>query len=356
MLNIDRHNYEEYFILYLDNELNEADRLAVETFVLQHTDLKEELELLTQFRLEPEMDISHPDKTSLLKNGIGSEFSMEQVLLHLDNELDDDAAGEMDNAIEKYPHIRKTYQELQKTRLEPEHIPFPDKSILYKKSEAPARIISIRWYRAAAAILLILLAGATFLLLNNRRQDGEVPEVAKTQESSPVKNPVSPQQQNQSLLANEVVEVTKNENAVKQEEKTERSNVSLNKNETVQTNEQERTQDAPQQAPSNNLPEPVSNRNAIALNETRPSQTTDPDFSNSGVTTLSPQPSNSIVRASYPEINEGDDPDQEPAGGKKNKLRGLFRKVTRTFEKRTNIDATDNDERLLVAGLSIKLK
>ena len=41
--------------------------------------------------------------------------------------------------------------------------------------------------------------------------------------------------------------------------------------------------------------------------------------------------------------------------GKKNKLRGFFRKVTRTFEKRTNIKATDDEDRLLLAGLSIKL-
>jgi len=41
--------------------------------------------------------------------------------------------------------------------------------------------------------------------------------------------------------------------------------------------------------------------------------------------------------------------------GKKNKFRGLFRKVTRTFEKRTNIKATDDEDRLLVAGLAIKL-
>ena len=41
--------------------------------------------------------------------------------------------------------------------------------------------------------------------------------------------------------------------------------------------------------------------------------------------------------------------------GKKNKLRGFFRKVTRTFEKRTNIKATDDEDRLLLAGLAIKL-
>jgi hypothetical protein len=46
----------------------------------------------------------------------------------------------------------------------------------------------------------------------------------------------------------------------------------------------------------------------------------------------------------------------EQPNGKKNKLRGFFRKVTRTFEKRTNIKATDDDDdRLLIAGLAIKL-
>ena len=48
--------------------------------------------------------------------------------------------------------------------------------------------------------------------------------------------------------------------------------------------------------------------------------------------------------------------EQIESGGKKSKLRGFFRKVTRTFEKRTNIDPTENDEKLLVGGLAIRLK
>ena len=52
----------------------------------------------------------------------------------------------------------------------------------------------------------------------------------------------------------------------------------------------------------------------------------------------------------YAAVTETDEDD-----GRKNKLRGFFRKVTRTFEKRTNIDPTDNDDRLLVGGLAIKL-
>jgi hypothetical protein len=48
-----------------------------------------------------------------------------------------------------------------------------------------------------------------------------------------------------------------------------------------------------------------------------------------------------------------DDEQNEP--GRKNKLRGFFRKITRTFEKTTNMKATDDEDRLLVGGLAIRL-
>jgi hypothetical protein len=56
------------------------------------------------------------------------------------------------------------------------------------------------------------------------------------------------------------------------------------------------------------------------------------------------------VNASYK-----NDAELEQPNDKKNKSRGLFRKIARTFEKRTSIDPTD-DNKLLVAGLAIRLK
>ena len=74
-------------------------------------------------------------------------------------------------------------------------------------------------------------------------------------------------------------------------------------------------------------------------------------LTDNNVTSKAAQPSN-IIQAAVT-----DDADFAVAGGnKKNKLRGFFRKVTRTFEKRTNIDPTDGEDRLLVAGLAFKTK
>ena len=41
---------------------------------------------------------------------------------------------------------------------------------------------------------------------------------------------------------------------------------------------------------------------------------------------------------------------------KKNKLRGVFRKASRIFEKATNIDPTEGDRALRIAGFEIALK
>lgn len=64
---INRLNYEEYFLLYTDNELNAAERHAVEEFARQYPDLKIELEMLQQSTLKPENIVFH-SKDVLLKN------------------------------------------------------------------------------------------------------------------------------------------------------------------------------------------------------------------------------------------------------------------------------------------------
>ena len=54
MKTINRNNYEEFFLLYADNELDAETKLAVENFVQQNTDLAVELEMLLKTKSAPE--------------------------------------------------------------------------------------------------------------------------------------------------------------------------------------------------------------------------------------------------------------------------------------------------------------
>jgi hypothetical protein len=73
---ITRHNYEELFLLYLDNELSPADRLNVENFVNQNPDLLEELESFRQCRLIPGDESSFGSHELLLKIASAGRLSL----------------------------------------------------------------------------------------------------------------------------------------------------------------------------------------------------------------------------------------------------------------------------------------
>jgi hypothetical protein len=66
VMDINRNNYETFFLLYLDRELSLADRQAVEKFLIENTDLQKEFALLQQTIFSP-ADMILDDKESLLR-------------------------------------------------------------------------------------------------------------------------------------------------------------------------------------------------------------------------------------------------------------------------------------------------
>jgi hypothetical protein len=62
--NINETNYEEYFLLYIDNELSTAKREEVEMYVLKHPKLQDEFTTLKQAVLAPEV-MSYGDRSDL---------------------------------------------------------------------------------------------------------------------------------------------------------------------------------------------------------------------------------------------------------------------------------------------------
>ncbi len=152
-MTINRDNYEEYFLLYTDNELSEQERFAVEDFAQQNPDLQKELVMLRESILIPDA-ITFENKGSLLHNEHAGAGIQEKLLLLLDNELDAENSQKIQSAIVADNEITKEWRLLQLTQLSVlDKIIFTDKAILYKKEKG--KIIPIGWRKIAVAAVLI---------------------------------------------------------------------------------------------------------------------------------------------------------------------------------------------------------
>jgi anti-sigma factor RsiW len=151
-MNINRHNYEELFLLYIDNELSPEDRKAVEIFVRQNPDLAGELALLQHTTLEPQPSYFQK-KESLLKEELPLPVDQGRLLLLLDEELNAvDRAG-LEEQLGSDIRLQKEWALLQSTKLDPrEPIVFENKESLYRYS---AKRVPFRWWKVAAAAILL---------------------------------------------------------------------------------------------------------------------------------------------------------------------------------------------------------
>ena len=156
-MNINQHNYEDFFLLYVDGELSAADKQTVEQFVQANPGLADELEMLQQLRL-PSATIVFEDKDILYRNaltGISADNYEESFLLYVDNELDADSREQVETFVLQHPGLQEAFTVLKKTKLETESIPFTGKKSLYRKEEKEKPVFYMRWQQIAVAAAFI---------------------------------------------------------------------------------------------------------------------------------------------------------------------------------------------------------
>jgi hypothetical protein len=159
---ITRDNYEEFFLLYTDNELSEAERHEVERFVAGHPDLREEWETLLQCKLSPDPGLSFSGREALLKPEIEGSAYTGALLSYIDGELTTEERTRIEAVILDQPRVAIELAVLRQTISRPDPaILFPEKDRLYKP-EKDRRIIPLPWLRAGIAAAI---AGTIALLL-----------------------------------------------------------------------------------------------------------------------------------------------------------------------------------------------
>jgi hypothetical protein len=204
-MNININNYEDYFLLYADNELSAEDKNMVEIFVEHNTGLEEEFLLLKQSVLKADNSIKFEGKSFLFKQEntfINATNYPEKFLLYNDNELSKSEIEVTEKFVLSHPDLLPEFNVLQQVKYAPDTaIVFPNKNLLYKKEE-DIKVIPFRWKALAAAILLGigLWTGVKYLQTGNIEPVVITNPVAKKSE---VVKPVVKQKEEEQIVSKE---------------------------------------------------------------------------------------------------------------------------------------------------------
>jgi hypothetical protein len=361
-MNINRYNYEEYFLLYVDNELSAEERKQVETFVEANPDLEEELTMLKQSQLRPDTSLVLEDKSGLFKAEQHSLINLENYetffLLYVDEELNVEERRAVEIFASQHPAQQQELEILLQARLTPdEAVVFPGKEVLYRKVGSEKVIVFTAWRIVAVAAMFILAIGIFWLNSGSNKIPGATSKTeqdSKKSNQEQVAQKVNPAANPESKNSKELIEKEEpKQNIAKVDE----DQTKQNKSNLVATKK-----DASRQLADHFLEQPVADDNTIhprMIAKVDALEVEVKGTSNVSDKTL-------IIDQPYEQPKSNDNASLTRAEGEpdelaigpiqtKNKFRGFFRRVTRVVEKTTHVSAGEN-KRLLIGNLEIALK
>jgi hypothetical protein len=371
---IDRNNYEEFFLLYVDDELDAVSNLAVKDFIQQHADLAIELEMLMQAKSLPQ-EIVFADKESLLRtegNNINETNHEEYFLLYVDNELSASKREEVEKYVLQHPHLQDEFTLIKQTVLAPETVSYGNKAGLYHKEKR--RAIYIKPWRLAAAAIFIGVCVTGWLMMqkntpaitvadNNKVSIPSKQAITAPRVDTPKQQVIQPAQP-----ATQEVLAAKQPGKEKDRKHEAESAISKNAKENPTRNNAVNNEDGDDLSyqhvdPSNN--DIIRQQNDLPSSVDATADVPDDLTEKQAETgTLAAQPNSSenngykIYPVAYKEINTNDDDNSLHVGVfdlNKNKVKNLFKKAGRVFNNRTN-DVANEDGKLQVANFEIETK
>lgn len=349
-MNINRNNYEEFFLLYADGELSAKEKQAVEQFIKDNPDVANELKMLMQTKFDND-GIVFTDKNLLYKTddaAINLNNYEEYFLLYVDDELSDAEKNKVETFVLQHPQVQKDFIVLKQTKSETDTIIFPDKKLLYRKKEKP--VIYFSFVRMAVAAAFVGLLFLVWGIIPSTNKTSNQIASAKNNIVAPVENKTSDNKiavpENNSLI------VVKNKIEKKQKNNFKQT-VTLPANETknliAENNIEERK------------PSSIKTVNENIIDEKKlivtPVNNTDKQLAVNKSTVPEPEIKNIIHPAVYKELNTDEEPRNNNiyvgnVGINKDKLRGFFKRAKAAFSKSKN----DDNDNVAIANFSVDPK
>ncbi len=179
-MEINRDNYEEYFLLYADNELTDFEKIEVLKFIRANKDLEDEFKMIQDTICKPDV-IEMESKASLLRinsNDFITEKNYEEIfVLYHDDELSSQEKNITEIFITQHPHLKKEFEATGIAKLQPDNsISFPGKKNLYKKEKAGKIVPLIFWRLIAAAVFVGL---GLWIFQSYFNQPNQLPGIVK---------------------------------------------------------------------------------------------------------------------------------------------------------------------------------
>ncbi|HEU4633880.1 MAG TPA: hypothetical protein VFS22_07845 [Flavisolibacter sp.] len=348
-------NYEEFFILYMDNELTDEQRKMVEEFLLVNPDLQAELEILRSTKLPAEGFAFN--KESLFADSMKLNAVDEDLLLYIDNELDAERKKIVELELASNPSYQWQYRHLLQTKLDTaEVVAYPDKKELYHRKE---RVVAFRpWMRLAAAVMLVAAMGVLYFTGDEAATftpgTTAVVEPPAAPAAKPVLQPLNAAQPSEQAVAGNTSPVEHAATLPKKEKTGEgyaakhavRQVDDLLANHTAGTTEEVEYMSPYAKATTAIAADPTTEATTASFDPSKQI------FKKSGVTSALSQ-RNTTINATEPTVPD----DVASNNERKGSFKSFLRKATRLIERKTGIDATSgDDEELLIGAVAVKLK
>jgi len=167
-MKINQHNYEHYFLMYIDNELSAEERAEVNDFIMQHPNYANKLEELQQLKISPD-NIIYENKFSLYKLSEQDE----QCITYLENEMTIEEKVSFESEISTNIYLQSNVKQWQATFITPPitiEIDQNFKNSLYKKSAQIKPLWANTTFKRWASVAAILVAVIGFNLFNTQNE------------------------------------------------------------------------------------------------------------------------------------------------------------------------------------------